>query len=92
MLSLIHIGLCCNWLGVPSRALTEIAGARLVEIDGALIHEFLDRILVLLHKLPPEVVFGYQPSTHSISSRGDASYLFYGFLGLLPHQIPLLVG
>ena len=32
MLSLVHIGLC-YWYGVLSRVLTEIAGARLVEID-----------------------------------------------------------
>jgi len=52
----------------------------------------LDRILVLLHELPPLVVFGKQPSTHGISSGGDASYPLYRFLRLLPHQSPLLFG
>jgi len=37
-------------------------------------------------------VFGKQPSTHGISSGGDASYPLYGFLRLLPQQSPLLVG
>ena len=52
----------------------------------------MDRILVLLHELPPLIVFGKQPSTHGISSGGDASNSLYRFLRLLSHQGPLLVG
>ena len=52
----------------------------------------MDRILVLLHELPSLVVFGKQPSTHGISSGGDATYPVYRFLRLLPHQGPMLVG
>ena len=50
-------GSLSRWLIVPRRALTEIAGARLVEIDRALIHEVLENILVLLHEFPPEDLF-----------------------------------